>query len=302
MQQIQTGYVPDGALGAMYAGWNAANAEDENTQNLAKLFLANQREQQMLPLDVQIRQGQVAPQQYESQLAQAKMTDPDYIKSVLSGYKGQMNSQIAAGDKAKALLPFAVAAEKAQLENDKAKQDFQWTINDLTDKLMQGGATDENGNVVPASPSQLAFFKNKRDQLNQLLAEDPQYIQKDMLKDQQYQTQLELQAMKAQQALELQSEKDRAKEASKQTKYNETLMQQMQILANPNSSPEEKAIAQQIVNLHRINKLYSNPAAWQEGIDLSKLGNIPMKPSVIEQAGGNAPKVTDEDLIKKYLQ
>ena len=302
MQQIQTGYVPDGALGAMYAGWNAANAEDENTQNLAKLFLANQREQQMLPLDVQIRQGQVAPQQYESQLAQAKMTDPDYIKSVLSGYKGQMNSQIAAGDKAKALLPFAVAAEKAQLENDKAKQDFQWTINDLTDKLMQGGATDENGNVVPASPSQLAFFKNKRDQLNQLLAEDPQYIQKDMLKDQQYQTQLELQAMKAQQALELQSEKDRAKEASKQTKYNEILMQQMQILANPNSSPEEKAIAQQIVNLHRMNKLYSNPAAWQEGIDLSKLGNIPMKPSVIEQAGGNAPKVTDEDLIKKYLQ
>ena len=117
MQQIQTGYVPDGALGAMYAGWNAANAADENAQNLAKLFLANQREQQMLPLDVQLKQLDVAPKQYEAQLANAKMKDPDYINSVLTGYKGQMNSQDAAGKLAQALLPFKQAAEQAQLEN-----------------------------------------------------------------------------------------------------------------------------------------------------------------------------------------
>ena len=157
----------------MYAGWNAANAEDENAQNLAKLFLANQREQQMLPLDVKLKQLDVAPKQYEAQLADAKMKDPDYIKSVLTGYKGQMSSQDAAGKLAQALLPFKQAAEKAQLENQAKQEGFNWTRNDLMDKIISGGSMDENGNFVPATSNQLAFFKNKRDQINQLLAEDP---------------------------------------------------------------------------------------------------------------------------------
>ena len=102
--------------------------------------------------------------------------------------------------------------------------------------------------------------------------------------------------------LEKQEMLNKQKESMKQTKYNEILMQAMQTVANPQASAEDKAIAQKIIDMHRMNKLYSNPAAWQEEFDLSKLGEgIPVKPSVIQQAGSSTPKVSDNDLINKYL-
>jgi hypothetical protein len=46
---IDTGYKPEFGLGAVYQGFNAANAEQGAELELIKQFLANQREQQMQP-------------------------------------------------------------------------------------------------------------------------------------------------------------------------------------------------------------------------------------------------------------
>lgn len=91
--QIETGYKPEFGLGALYQGFNAANADQMSEQDILKVFLANQREQQQQPLDTLIKQWDAAH-------AQDKLNNPEYRNSMLQGYMGQMNSAIAAGKKA----------------------------------------------------------------------------------------------------------------------------------------------------------------------------------------------------------
>lgn len=90
---ISTGYTPQFALGALYQGFNAANADSLGEEELLKAFLANQREQQSQPLDQAIKT-------WEAAHAQDKLSNPEYRQKMLEGYIGQMNSQIAAGKKA----------------------------------------------------------------------------------------------------------------------------------------------------------------------------------------------------------
>ena len=52
LPMIETGYKPEFGLGAVYQGFNAANADNSAELEIIKQFLANQREQQMQPLDV----------------------------------------------------------------------------------------------------------------------------------------------------------------------------------------------------------------------------------------------------------
>ena len=52
LPMIETGYKPEFGLGAVYQGFNAANADMSAEEELIKQFLANQREQQMQPLDI----------------------------------------------------------------------------------------------------------------------------------------------------------------------------------------------------------------------------------------------------------
>ena len=110
MQNINTGYTPEFGLGAFFAGQNAANTQAANEEELARLFLANQRELSMQPLDVQRKQLEVPGLEYDAALARAKRSDPNYIPKVLQGYIGQMDSQIAAGRGAMATEPSKTAA------------------------------------------------------------------------------------------------------------------------------------------------------------------------------------------------
>ena len=52
LPMIETGYKPEFGLGAVYQGFNAANADNSAELEIIKQFLANQREQQMQPLDI----------------------------------------------------------------------------------------------------------------------------------------------------------------------------------------------------------------------------------------------------------
>ena len=86
---IETGYKPEFGLGAVYQGFNAANADNSAELEIIKQFLANQREQQMQPLDVNIKQT-------ESDRATVGRS-PEMLDAYQRGYIGQNNSQDAAG-------------------------------------------------------------------------------------------------------------------------------------------------------------------------------------------------------------
>lgn len=90
---IETDYRPNFGLGAYYQGINAANAKQLTEEDILKAFLANQKEQNEQPLDLMVKQWQAAH-------AQDQLNSPEYRKSMLDGYMGQMQSQIAAGRKA----------------------------------------------------------------------------------------------------------------------------------------------------------------------------------------------------------
>ena len=289
MTPIQTGWQPEGALGAMYAGMNAANAEDENALNLAKLFMANKKEEQMAPLDIQAKQLSIDPLQYESALARAKQASASYIPSVLSGYEGQMKSQEAAGDKAMVLLPFAKQAEQATLENETAKQGFQWTINDLTNKINQGGDVDEHGNLVKASPQQMSFFRQKRDDLTKLVSETPEFAQKQSLQDDKQQAALEaLQArMAAEQARAQIVAEARVQSAQEKAMSDKQLYAKaLQTLTNPQASEEQRMVAQAILDRMQADAIGRNAALSAPTIDMNALtqGSIPMNTPASERA------------------
>lgn len=107
--QRETGWKPEFGLGAYIAGENAADADFSNQEELVKQFLANQREQQMQPLDLDVRRQ-------EAQLARSKMNDPEYTKWLLEMTKGQGKSMGAAGDLAQATSPLRINNEKQNLE------------------------------------------------------------------------------------------------------------------------------------------------------------------------------------------
>ena len=303
MANINTGYQPQFGLGAYFAGENAANQEAMSQEELLRAFIENQKAQQSYkqaerinPLEVIKKQQENQVGAYDAAYATKKLNDPNYMDANIQGQIGQMQTQAAAGKTAAALQPFKQKAEQSTLENQQATNETLWTINDIDKQLAAGGGTDENGNVVKFTPMQQMFMKNKRDQLTEQLKNTPEFAGKKELSDDKIEAQLEAQRLRMQAMIDAAELKAQA--SKKDAKYNEILMQQMQIVADPNATPQEKAIANQIIQLHRTNKLYSNPAAWQEGIDLSKLG-VQMAPSIIERAqGAETPPVvvnnTDE--------
>lgn len=87
INQIETGYKPEFSLGAWYAAENANAARQANEEELLKQRLANQQSQVMNPLEARLKELSIAPAEYQEKFAQAQVTDPNYIKSVLQGTK-----------------------------------------------------------------------------------------------------------------------------------------------------------------------------------------------------------------------
>lgn len=109
-QQIETGYKPEFALGALYQGYNAGNAMNENALSQLKAEEALQKSRLTDPNDV-------LRSMFEGQVDAAKLNDPEFIQKQLAGYKGQMNTQIAAGNKAMELSADDIKASRRDLQN-----------------------------------------------------------------------------------------------------------------------------------------------------------------------------------------
>lgn len=203
MQNIETGYKPEFGLGAWFAGQNAANTEAANEEELIKSFLANQRERQMQPIDVEKAQLGLDPARYESQLAQAKSRNPNYIPEQLRGQIGQMQTQAAAGEKAKTLLPFAIKAEQGTLENTAEDNSLMQQFKQIDGLIRQGGDIDpSSGLLVKFSPQQQQAAVQHRDSLMKSMMSTPKFAQDMALADSKYEAALTKQQLMNEAALE----------------------------------------------------------------------------------------------------
>ena len=131
INNIETGYKPEFALGAMYAGENAATNRMGNQLDIIKQFLANQREQSMQPMDVNIKQT-------ESDYATMKRA-ADYMDAAKRGYIGQMNSQDAAGRKAMETAQGDIDLTNAGNRNKLTTEQLLSRLNDLKKTKIEGG-------------------------------------------------------------------------------------------------------------------------------------------------------------------
>lgn len=127
LPQIETGYKPEFALGALYQGQNAANANMAAEEELIKQFLANQKAQQMLPIDVAQAQQTLDSGAYK--------TRPEYQNAMTDIQVGQGMSNMAAGQTAKGLQPFKQAAEQGALEQQMGEQRNMAKIQEIDDIL-----------------------------------------------------------------------------------------------------------------------------------------------------------------------
>lgn len=164
---IDTGYKPEFGLGALYQGFNAANSDQASELELIKQFLANQREQQMQPIDVSQAQQNLTAGQYK--------TTPEYQTGMRDIISGQGMSNLAAGQTAAGLQPFVQKAEQAQLENAFGQQQNLAKIQEIDNALNDTEATFQPGvrdKLLAARISLINRFK-----------ETPEFAQKRELKE-----------------------------------------------------------------------------------------------------------------------
>ena len=100
INNIETGYKPEFALGAMYAGENAATNRMGNQLDIIKQFLANQREQAMQPLDItkaQLTNEGMASENlikaFQGAQAQSQNT-PEMLKAFVDSTRAGYNKNI----------------------------------------------------------------------------------------------------------------------------------------------------------------------------------------------------------------
>ena len=171
-------------MGAFFQGVNSANADAFNEEELLKQRLANQQSQVMNPLEAQLKQLSIATAQYEEALSKARLTDPEYIRSMLNERKGQAALAEVTGRKAKALEPFAIKAEQGKLENEFEDTDLLRRFRTGQDDLLAGGGTDPTtGQVVPYTPAQRQAAQSYNQGLLGILKNTPKFTQDKELKD-----------------------------------------------------------------------------------------------------------------------
>lgn len=169
---MATGWQPEWGLGAYVAGQNAAMQEAANQEEQIKNYLANERERSMQPLDVRVRESEAA-------IADAKKNNPEYIKGLLGMTIGQGKSMQAAGDKAQALLPFQTAADRSKLQQEQSSNNLLKQVSDLDAILSSNGYTNpETGEVTLFTPQQRAWTEKKKQELVDLLGNDPKQAAK----------------------------------------------------------------------------------------------------------------------------
>ena len=171
LPQIDTGYKPEFALGALYHGMNAANTQQSAEMELIKQFLANNREEQMQPMEVGMKGFDFAKQQ-------ALHNNPNYLPQFVKGQIGdsvvkemQGNEATRKGELGNLLQPFA----KQQIPIEQGTKTTQLQMqNELAqiDQLLGNGGFDQFGNQ--ATPEQMKTLGALRQQIVDRMGQTPE--------------------------------------------------------------------------------------------------------------------------------
>lgn len=175
-QPIATGYKPEGALGALYAGENAAMARQQNQMaNLADMFDQQQKELTYRRGEFDLGESQaMAPNvRATSNLAGAQatsMSTPEAIKAYSEGQLGGYQTTAAKGALDTALLPGAIATGKqgahvtallgvsAALKSGGKGAATNWVLNNYTDPDQRKALLNEvQGGTVDSALQQYAL-------------------------------------------------------------------------------------------------------------------------------------------------
>jgi hypothetical protein len=206
------------------------------------------------------RKLETVPKQYEAQLAQAKM-DPanGYIPSLMEGFKGQNDSQAAAGTLAKGLLPFRQRAEQQSLRTKEVADQQMARLHEL-DQMVDNPAVPEDMRILA---------QKQRNILVERLRDMPEHMGKVNLEDVKGMWDL----LKAQMTNDGLLERTRISASSKPKKFNEA--EYLAELEQRALEGDEVAAA-----LHRSyiqRKQATNPTMNKPGVDVGKLtdGEVP---------------------------
>lgn len=310
---IETDYRPNFGLGAYYQGINAANAKQLTEEDILKAFLANQKEQNEQPLDLMIKQWQAAH-------AQDQMNDPEYRKSMLDGYMGQMKTQIANGKKATETVASEIPAinqdnknkfevaklleqfrnsqlgqnqptssyeQPTPLQGDNGKMGFNF--GSASNALQNPDLTSQQRQLImqdAAKRGENVLSTFKQSGLENALVNDPEHLKamdeiRAMGENQQNVADTRGQYLLQAALARLQ------KTGEKPLTLDQAVARSQRILAGQEAGDKEAALL--LITNARNYKLSSQAAAWQ-GNNLNlpatqQTGQIQNSPSAVEQAG-----------------
>jgi len=282
---ITTGYTPEFALGALYQGMNASNANAQSQEDLLKAYLANQKEQYSQPLDQIIKT-------WEASHAQDKLNDFDYRQKALEGYKGQMNSQIAAGKKAMSTLDSDINAtnEENYLKQYKGNLLRRFMDEQMQEPIPPTPVTGDNGeqgfnygsaenalrnpNLTPEQKQLITQDAQKSgglfgnmNRLQETLINTPEHLQKLALYKMMGDNRLAINNDRNQSMLELAQIK--AQQLTKDPNLQQILAKAFQITSGSIPATDEQiAAAQELLTQHTKKTAIERSAGRDPGLDL----------------------------------
>jgi len=266
-QELTTGYKPEFTLGGLYHGFNAANAEDLNKEELIKQFLANQHAQVQNPLDEQTTAQNLLINQHKA--------DPRYGAAQLDIQEGQRDLQTASGALAQFVLPQKKLAEQAQLENQAATEGLF--------SRMRRGIGQQHDQSLP-EPQREAAAQQAYMLADTMSQVDPAIMAKERMFGEKLENNIDVQ--------ELRNQKNAAEVTKKisEPKYKEQLAMAFKTVANPNATPQEKYEAEMFIYFDKQNRIAANPGAYNTKVDVGQMGSIPMTQAPVKQQEAQRPQ------------
>ncbi len=282
INQIETGYKPEFGLGAMWAGENAANAEMANQLDFIKQFLANQREQQIQPLDVRVKDMEAS----RADVAKS----PEMLDAYRRGYLGQADTQEAAGTKAKALLPFAIASERAKAEREGAEHGLFGN--------MYKGVAKQYDQSIPDN-ERIAAGQNAYALADTMSRVDPKTMAQERMLNGKLLSAEELMQLRLAQAAKLAEDKANAPKPPKTGEEALVRYWQGELAAGNITQDQYEQEVAAIFNRRTEKPVQSGITGSVDAQGNIQLGNKPNVAPYAPRAG--SVKQSDEDLINKYL-
>lgn len=266
------------------------NLQDLSLQDAQEVLrqrrLENERYGQMTPLELQ-KTG------LEASRAEA-MNTPEMLNAYTGGYKGQMQSQAAAGELANALLPFKKQA--GQMEQTNLIQNFKLRrqLADM-DNVLANGFDPNTG--FELNPQQLQALSKERDRVAGIVASSPEQMGKEdlaLLKASagQNNTRNLLSAIRAKQGTDIPLTPDESTALIGDTSLAGTTMKKP--LASTDITRNQRVIGGSSSALERIEALMQ----FDEGTNVGLMPNLTTKDGVMNAIRNYAGKKLSPDEAK----